>query len=79
MTDDHRNQRLSIPSLPLRPLREESDDSDGSWTLYSIYSHIAEKEDTEMVERCQKDADGTLIFVSPGVSSQRTPQTYRET
>jgi hypothetical protein len=38
-----------------------------------MYSKIAEDEDNEMVERCQKDADGTLIFVSPYVSSQRAP------
>jgi hypothetical protein len=37
-----------------------------------MYSHIAEEEDTEMVERCRKDAGGTLIFVSPHFSSQRT-------
>jgi hypothetical protein len=43
-----------------------------------MYSNIAEKEDTEMVERCQKDKDGTLIFVSPHVSSQRTLHTDRE-
>ncbi|KAF8486237.1 hypothetical protein DFH94DRAFT_617591, partial [Russula ochroleuca] len=35
---------------------------DSSWRLYSMYSKIAEDEDNEMVERCQKDADGTLIF-----------------
>lgn len=55
---------------PLRPLRGETDDSDSSWTLYSMYSNIAEKEDAEMVERCQKDKDGTLVFVSLRVSSQ---------
>lgn len=35
-----------------------------------MYSNIAEKEDAEMVERCQKDKDGTLVFVSLRVSSQ---------
>jgi hypothetical protein len=29
-----------------------------------MYSKIVEDEDNEMVERCQKDADGTLIFTS---------------
>ena len=38
-----------------------------------MYSKIAEDEDDKMVEHCQRDADGTLIFVSPHVSSQRTP------
>ena len=46
--------------------------------IYSMYSKIAQKEDTEMVERCQKDADGTLIFVSLHVSSPRTMHTYWE-
>ena len=58
---------------------EGSDYSDGSRTLYSMYSKIAEDEDNEMVERCQKDADGTLIFVSPHVSSQRVPHVNLET
>ncbi|KAH9980798.1 hypothetical protein BJV77DRAFT_923548, partial [Russula vinacea] len=35
---------------------------DSSWALYSIYFKIAEEEDNEVVERCQRDADGTLIF-----------------
>ena len=33
-----------------------------------MYSKIAGDEDNKMVERCQKDADGTLIFVSPHFS-----------
>ena len=33
-----------------------------------MYSKIADDEDNKMVERCQKYADGTLIFVSPYVS-----------
>ena len=34
-----------------------------------MYSKIAEDEDNKMVEHCQRDADGTLIFVSPHVGS----------
>jgi len=40
---------------------------DGSGPLFSLYSKIAEEEDTEMTDRWQKDADGILIFVSPGI------------
>ena len=43
-----------------------------------MYFKIAEEEDNEVVERCQRDADGTLIFVSPHVSSQRTPHINKE-
>jgi hypothetical protein len=30
-----------------------------------MYSNITEEEDNNMAMRCQKDADGILIFVSP--------------
>ena len=35
-----------------------------------MYSKITDGDDNKMVEYCQKDADGTLIFVSPYVSPQ---------
>ena len=37
-----------------------------------MYSQIAGKEDTEVVERWQKDADTILIFVSLGVDIHKT-------
>ena len=37
-----------------------------------MYSKIADNDDNKMLENCQKDADGTLIFVSPYVSHQMT-------
>jgi hypothetical protein len=40
---------------------------DSSGPFFSLYSKVAEEEDNKMVERWQKDADGILIFVSPGV------------
>ena len=49
-----------------------SDYGDSSWPLYSMYSKITDGDDNKMVEYCQKDADGTLIFVSPYVSPQMT-------
>jgi hypothetical protein len=63
----HSNQRQSTPQSL------ESDYSDGAMPLYSIYSNIAEDEDSKMVERCRNDSDGTLIFVSPHVNPQMTP------
>ena len=45
-----------------------SDYGDSSWPLYSMYSKITDDDDNKMVEYCQKDADGTLIFVSLYVS-----------
>ena len=48
-----------------QPFQGESNFGDSSGPLFSIYSRAAEDEDTKMVERWQKDADGILIFVSP--------------
>ena len=53
---------MRIP--PPKPSREASNFSDSSGSLFSIYSKAAEDEDTKIVERWQKDADGILIFVS---------------
>lgn len=58
----------SIQNQPMRLLHGKSDYGDSSLPLYSMYSKIAEEEDNKMVELCQKDADGTLIFVSPYIS-----------
>jgi hypothetical protein len=33
-----------------------------------MYCKIADDEDNKMVEYCQKEADGILIFVSPHIS-----------
>jgi len=40
---------------------------DGYVPLYSMYSEIGEEEDNRLFERWRKDADVTLIFVSPHV------------
>ena len=55
---------------PMRPLASqgESDHDDSSWPLYSMYSDMAKDRDNKTVQRCQNEADGTLIFVSPHVS-----------
>jgi hypothetical protein len=46
----------------------ESDYGDSSMPLYFMYSKIAEEEDSKIVENCHREADGTLIFVSPQIS-----------
>jgi hypothetical protein len=50
-----------------QPPQGESSFGDSSGLFFSMYSKAAEEEDNKMVERWQKDADGILIFVSPGV------------
>ena len=38
---------------------------DSSWPLYSMYSKFAQEEDDKITERCQRNGDITMIFVSP--------------
>ena len=54
----------STRNKPPQPSGGASSFGDSSGSLFSIYSKAAEEEDTKMVERWQKDADGILIFVS---------------
>src|SRR5882757_2164858 len=56
-------------STPKQPSQGESNFKfgDSSGPFFSIYCKAAEEEDTKMVDRWQKDADGLLIFVSPDV------------
>ena len=58
---------------------KESEFRDSAWPLYSIFSNIAEGEINRMVERCQRDTDGTLIFVSSHLSPQVTLRINWET
>jgi len=44
--------------------KESSTLGDGSGRLFSLYSEIATEEDDKRIDRWQKDADGTLVFVS---------------
>ena len=68
--DDHLNQ--PPPSAPIpsqQPLPQgEFNFGDSSGPLFTIYSRHAEEEDSKMVERWQKDADGIVIFVRPKVT-----------
>ena len=64
----------SVASASSKESRKESEFRDSAWPLYSIFSNIAEGEINRMVERCQRDTDGTLIFVSSHLSPQVTPR-----
>jgi hypothetical protein len=75
MVDGHLDQHQSTPNQSLQSSLDESDIEyeepifrDSSWPLYSMYSNIAEDEITKMVERCQRETDGTLVFVSSHVN-----------
>ena len=57
----HRPTPTQLPGLP-------EFDTDSSWPLYTMYSKIAKDEDNKLVERCQRDTDGTLIFVSSQIT-----------
>ena len=59
--DDGREDPVTTSN---QPLQGESNFGDSSGPLFSIYSKAADDEDSKMVERWQKDADGILIFVS---------------
>ena len=59
--------RLDPQSTSNQPSRGQSNFGDSSGPLFSIYSKAADEEDSKMVERWQKDADGILIFVRPCV------------
>jgi hypothetical protein len=63
------DQTSSTLNAPSQPSGEAPSSGDSSGLLFSIYSKAAEEEDTKMVERWQKDADGILIFVSPWLTS----------
>ena len=62
------DQTGSTRNEPSQPSGGASSFGDSSGLLFSIYAKAAEEEDTKMVERWQKDADGILIFVSPLVN-----------
>ena len=62
---DHPGPSRSTPNQLSCPPQEECDLGDISGSIYSQYSKLAEEEDNNMAKRCQKDADGILIFVSP--------------
>jgi hypothetical protein len=64
VVDGHPEPPQSALNYPSQPPQGESNFGDSSGPLFSIYSKIAEKEDNQMTDRWQKDADGILIFVS---------------
>ena len=78
--DSHNDQSRSTPNDPNQSSPEELEPQfrDSAWPLYSVYSNIAQDEINKMVECCQRDTDGILIFVSSHVRPQMTPHTIRE-
>ena len=59
---------------PPQSPQENFDYGDSSWPLYSMYCKVAQEDDNKITERCQKDTDGTLVFVSLRVNSGLTVQ-----
>jgi hypothetical protein len=68
--DDCNNQPESGPALSslLQVPQLNFNYGDSLWPLYSMYCKIAQEDDNKITECCQKDADGTLIFMSPYVN-----------
>jgi len=65
VTEGHRRQPEGAQAQLLQPRQAESHLCDSSWPLYSIYPKFAQEEDDKIAERCQRNADGMLVFVSP--------------
>jgi hypothetical protein len=61
---------MSFTAQP-QPSQDQPNFSDGSEPLFIMYVERAEKEDKELADRWQKDADGILIFVSIHVSPHK--------
>ena len=65
------SESLLLLSQPIddrdRLFKRELDYGDSSWPLYSMYSKIAQQDDNMLAERCQRDTNGTMVFVSPHV------------
>jgi hypothetical protein len=81
VVNGHCNQldSQSVTGQPSQAPQEASDYGDSSWSLYSIYCKIVQEDDNNITKCCQKDTDGTLIFVGPHLTfgvivyiSQRT-------
>jgi len=69
IADVHRDPPHSAPNHSPPRL---SSFGDSSRPLHSIYSKVTEEADNRMTERCQKDAESILVFVSPHVSLYTT-------
>ena len=67
VVNGHRSQldSRSATSQPSQAPQEAFDYGDNSWSLYSMYCKIVQEDDNNITERCQKDTDGTLVFVGP--------------
>ena len=63
--EGHRRQPEVAQAQLFQPYQGEPPFCDSSWPLYSMYSKFAQEEDDKIAERCQRYADGMLVFVSP--------------
>ena len=59
-----REQPQSIPENASRPSLEDPHFGDSSGPLVSMYSKITEEADNRGADRCQRDAEAILVFVS---------------
>lgn len=62
------SQQTYIDNGHDRLSKRELDYGDSSWPLYSMYYKIAQQDDSRLAERCQKDTNGTMVFVSPPIN-----------
>lgn len=61
------NRSMGIVDTRDRPSKREPDYGDSSWPLYAMYTNISQEDDNNLAERCQRDTDGTMVFVSARV------------
>jgi len=68
VADGRLEQPQSIPENASRPSQRDPHLGDSSGPLVSIYSKITEEADNRGADRCQRDAEAILVFVSPLIS-----------
>jgi len=65
MADGRHEQPQSTPENSSRPSLGDPHFGDSSGPLVSMYSKTTEEADRRCADRCQKDAEAILVFVSP--------------
>jgi hypothetical protein len=65
------NSLMSIADVQRDP-PQSTGFGDSSRPLLSIYSKVTEEIDNRVTERCQKDAESVLVFVSPHINVYTT-------
>jgi len=64
IADGRHEQPQSTPENSLRPSLGDPHFGDSSGPLVSMYSKTTEEADSRGADRCQKDAEAILVFVS---------------